>query len=180
MTGTAEEIAIFLMRQEDRTKLYDISDHKEPRSDRANRYFHRLVGLLAKGEKARFYAKKNELILQYGNQELVRTPEGNPKCHYLPDDDEWKSDPLMHYKPLPYTDTFGKLKVRAFLELKGTKTYNSAEMAHLIECTRDECIGCGIPREEVETPDELRLIKELKDASQNKGVCNHTGDKERS
>jgi len=166
MTGTAEEITIFLMRQEDRTKLYDISEHKEPRSNKANNYFHRLVGLLAKGERTRFYAKKNELILQYGNQEFYRTEEGNPKCHYLPNDDTWKSDPEHHYKPLPYTDTFGKLEVRAFLEMKGTSTYNSAEMAYLIECTRNECIGCGIPQEEVETPDELRLLKELKNHAQ--------------
>lgn len=180
MTGTAEEIAIFLMRQDDRTKLYDIVEHREPRTNRANNYFHRLVTLLAKGEKTRFYAKKNELILQYGNQELVRTEEGNPKCHYLPDNDDWKSDPQYHYKPLPYTDTFGKITVRAFLELKGTHTYNSAEMAHLIECTRDECIGCGISREEVETPDELRLIKELKSEQANKGMRDNTRDPQRS
>lgn len=172
MTGTAEQIAVWLMRQEDREKLYDITEHREPRSGQANRYFHRLVGLLARGENARFYAKKNELILQYGNQEFVRTEAGNPKCHYLPDNDEWRSDPVMHYKPLPYTDTFGKLTVRAFLEMQGTHLYTSSQMASLIEGARNECLGSGIPIEEVETLEERRLFGELKNAQANKGNVN--------
>lgn len=51
MTGTAEEIAIFLMRQEDRTKLFDIVEHKEAarhRSLDSNSYFWVIVNKIAK------------------------------------------------------------------------------------------------------------------------------------
>ena len=60
-TGNREAITLFILGQNDPDALWDIEPHKEPRSKKANAYFHRLVGLLAKGEKAKFYEKKNEL-----------------------------------------------------------------------------------------------------------------------
>lgn len=162
MIGNAGQATTWMMRFGDPDKLFDVQEHKEKRGAKANRYFHRLVGLLAKGEKSRFYAKKNELIMQYGNHEFEREKDGTLKYEYLNDDDEYKSDPVKHYCPTRYTDTFRGRQIRAFCLFKGTHTYNSAEMAHLIDCTRDECAGCDIPWEEIETLDEKRLMQELR------------------
>ena len=141
---------------------YDVRIHKPKRSDEANRYFHRLVGLLAKGNQEAFYLKKNELILQYGNRELMRNPDGSLKHRLLPDNDRWKYDPVDHYQPTSYTDVFRGVPHRAFVYLKGTHTYNSKEMYDLIEGTRNECLGCDIPWEEVATPREIYLMEQLK------------------
>lgn len=140
---------------------YRVEAFKESRSGKANRYFHRLVGLLAKGQKGNFFEIKNDLILRYGNHEFERDKEGKIKYAILPDDDKWKSDPTYHYVPSKYTDTFKGKVYRAFCLLKGTSTYNSADMAHLIDCTQEECLGCGIPLEEVETFEERQLYLEL-------------------
>lgn len=140
---------------------YRVEAFKESRSGKANRYFHRLVGLLAKGQKANFYEIKNECIRNYGNHEFERDKEGKIKYAILPDDDKWKSDPTYHYVPSKYTDTFHGKTYRAFCLLKGTSTYNSAEMAALIDCVQEECLGCGIPQEEVETFEERQLYLEL-------------------
>ena len=146
---------------------WELKEYSSPRSNRANNYFHRLVGLLAKGEKSAFFEKKNELIMQYGNQEIERDVNGIPVVVYLPDNKEYKRDPIEHYKPTKYTCLFkpeGKkgIELRAFLKYKGTHTYNARDMAHLIDCTRNECLGCDIPIEQVETFTEKALMQELR------------------
>lgn len=160
-TGTKDAAAIFLLGQTDSQQLWDIEPHKEPRSKKANAYFHRLVGLLANGEKAKFYQKKNELIMQYGNHEFLRDKDGKPKYVLLKDDDEYKSDPLYHYYPTQYVDEFRGMQMRAFVMFQGTHEYDSKAMAHLIDCTRNECLGCDIPMSEIETPEEKAMFAEL-------------------
>lgn len=114
-SGNREQILLFILGQQDAEMLWDIEPHKEPRSKKANAYFHRLVGLLAKGEKAKFYQKKNELIMQYGNHEFLRDKDGKPKYVLLKDDDEYKSDPINHYYPTQYVDEFRGMQMRAFV-----------------------------------------------------------------
>ena len=160
-TGNREQITLFILAQTDADKLWDIEPHKEPRSKKANSYFHRLVGLLSQGEKAKFYRKKNELIMQYGNHELLRDKDGKPKYVLLPDNDDYLEDPMYHYYPTQYVDNFRGVDMRAFVMFQGTHEYDSKAMAHLIDCTRNECMGCDIPMSEIETPEEKALFKEL-------------------
>lgn len=159
-TGSPQELIAYLYNA-DREKLYTVAEYKERRGLKANRYFHRLVGLLAKGDLTRFHEKKNELILQYGNQEVERRENGNPIIEYLEDDDEWKSDPANHYLPTRYTDMFRGRELRAFLRLKGTHTYNTKEMYDLIQGARAECEGSDIPWEEIETYEEKQMMERL-------------------
>lgn len=160
MVGNRNDTIKWLLEAPEGT--YRVEVFHETRSGAANRYFHRLIGLLAKGQRANFYKIKNEAITSYGNHELERGKDGKAKYTLLPDDDEWKSDPTYHYVPTKFTDTFQGKQYRAFCLFRGTSTYNSAEMAHLIECVREECIGCGIPVEEVETFEERQLFLGLK------------------
>jgi hypothetical protein len=161
-TGNREQITLFILGQQDADKLWDICEHKEQRKLTQNAYFHRLVGLLAKGEKGKFYAKKNELIMNYGNHELIRDKDGKLKYVLLPDNDDYKSDALYHYHPTQYVDEFRGMKMRAFVMFQGTHEYDTKAMAHLIECTRNECIGSDIPMSEIETPEERAMFAELK------------------
>lgn len=141
---------------------YEVKKYHPRRGARANRYFHRICGILAKGETKPFDVEKNELIIRYGNREFVRDEEGKPVYHILPDNDEWKNNAVYHYLPTEYTDEFRGVKTRAFLMLQGTHTYTSLEMYNLIQGARAECEGSGVPREEYETPEELRLFEGLK------------------
>lgn len=163
-TGKPLDIITFLMGDNiDKQQLFDISPHVEPkkRSLSANNYFHRLVGLLAKGEDGSFFQKKNELILHYGVQKFERNKNGDLIIEYLPDNDDYKKHEIKHYYPTQYGGEIHGVTVRAFLLLIGTHQYSSAEMAHLIESTRLECLGCGISREEVETFEEKQLMEQL-------------------
>ena len=85
---------------------------------------------------------------------------------YLPDDDRYKYSE-KHYYPL---DVGGRIEnkrgkgiiVRAFLQLEGTSKFTIQEYIDLIEGTRNECLGSGIPMSEVETYEEKRLMDMLR------------------
>lgn len=167
-TGTPFDICKFLMADGiDKDSLWDLEPHKAPHSNQQRKYFHRLVCLLAKGEREKFFVKKNELIRNYGNGKFIYDKEGKPIVEYLPDNDEYKNHETKHYYPLEYG---GKVEnaegrgivVRAFLLLQGTSYYSCQEYLHLIECTRNECIGSDIPMAEVETYEEKRLMDMLR------------------
>ena len=166
-TGNALQIVSFLMGDGvDKEQLWDLSPHKAPHTNQQRKYFHRLVGLLARGEEMTFNEKKNELIMRYGNQKFVYDKEGKPVVAYLPDNDSYKSLE-NHYYPLEYG---GKVQnergrgivVRAFLQLEGVSKYNIKEYIDLIDGTRNECLGSGLSREEVETFEEKRLMDMLR------------------
>ena len=181
-TGKALDIVSFLMGA-DKEILWDLSFHKEPHTNQQRKYFHRLVSLLARGEQQVFNEKKNELIRNYGNGKFIYDKEGKPIVEYLPDTDAFKFSE-KHYYPL---DVGGRIEgvngkgiiVRAFLLLEGTSRYNIKEYLALIDGTRNECLGSGIPWEEVETYEEKRLMDMLRlkaDAEENKGNINPTED----
>ena len=182
-TGKANDLVLFLMTV-DRDKLWDLSEHKETRTLSQNAYFHRLVGLLAKGEQAAFFRKKNELIMSYGVHEFLRDKNGDLFIEYLPDNDDYKNHETKHYYPTQYGGEVRGVTVRAFLLLIGTHQYSTTEFVHLLDCTRNECLGADIPIEEVETLEEKRLMQELRkraDAEQkNKGGSDKPRDKGKS
>lgn len=165
MIGTPSQLITRLlpMVKESPDKQFELKEYREKRSLQANAYFHRLVGLLAHGSGSRFYEIKNELITQYGNHKLIKDDNGKTAYDILPDDDKWKRSITEHYCPTEFVDDFRGIRMRAFVKFVGTHTYNSKEMAELIEGTRNECYGSGIPWEEIETPEEKRLFHGLQD-----------------
>ena len=166
-TGKAIDIVSFLMGDGvDKEQLWDLSPHKAPHTNQQRKYFHRLVGLLARGEEMTFNAKKNELIMRYGNGKFVYDKEGKPVVTYLADNDNYKYLE-NHYFPLNYggkvqNENGRGIVVRAFLQLEGVSKYNIQEYITLIDGTRNEAIGSGIPRSEVETYEEKRLMDMLR------------------
>ena len=163
-TGKANDLVLFLMNA-DKNTLWDLTEHKSQRTKSQNAYFHRLVGLLAEGEKVSFYRKKNELILHYGVQEFERDKDGNLIIEYLPDNDDYKNHETKHYYPTPYGGEIRGVVVRAFLLLIGSHKYSTSEFVRLLECTRNECLGADISPEEVETLEEKRLMEQLRRAA---------------
>ena len=49
---------------------------------------------------------------------------------------------------------------RTYMLIRGSSSYNSEEMARLIEGMIQECREVGIPDYEIMTPDEARILKE--------------------
>lgn len=159
-TGKALDIVTFLMGDNiDKQKLYDLSPHKEKRNRSldANAYFHVLCGKLAQAmhppiSKARC---KNKLIADYGQEEFIDGQIVVLKSNLPPD--KMCNVEYLHTDCVRITEENGK-EVYFYKVFRGTHTYNSWEMAKLIDGTIQECKNVGI---ETATPDELARMQQL-------------------
>lgn len=162
ITGTALDIVAYLMSDEaDKKALYDLMIHKEPKGHRSldsNAYFHVLVGKLAQSmhppmSKARC---KNMLIADYGQEEYI---DGNIviiKSNLPP---EVMGDlEYLHTSCVKIAEENG-IDVYFYKVFRGTHTYNTEEMAKLIQGTIQECKNVG--GIETATPAEIARMQQL-------------------
>ena len=152
MTGTPIEIIRFLSEQE-QDKLFDCDAHKEKRSLNANSYFHKLVGEMARLLKCPDTEVKNRLIRDYGTWEYV---DGHIPTYLVDREyvDDFLNRPEIHFCHIGYDEATGRAKLAV---KRGSHTYNTLEMAKLIDGTVEEAKQMGI---ETETPEKLREMKE--------------------
>lgn len=124
---------------------------KEKRSQSANAYFHVLCDKLRQALRISFAECKNHLITSYGQIEYV--DEGEPATikTNIPADRMAQSETL-HCKPLHVEDP----EAFWYRIYRGTHTYDSREMALLIDGTIEECKLQGI---ETLTPNELLRLE---------------------
>jgi len=156
MTGTADEIVIWLMRQEKRDAVYDIKEHKKRRSLNANDYFHVLCDKLRQKLGISLIRCKNMLVARYGQVEYLETGETigyttlAPPEYMLEQEEPhtWLIDTRVQNGKTWYT----------YRIYRKTREYDSAEMAKLIDGTIIECEQVGI---ETATPEEIARMKAL-------------------
>ena len=131
----------------------DIKLHREKRSLSANAYFHTLVDKLRTKLKIGFSECKNDLITAYGQIEYMEGQQVVIKTN-IPADKMRQSEALhcLCVKATKEADT----DVYFYRVYRGTHTYNSAEMAQLIDGTIEECKAQGI---ETLTPMELARLE---------------------
>lgn len=160
ITGNALDIITFLMGDNvDKKAIYDLSPHKERRNRSldANAYFHVLCGKLAQAmhppvSKARC---KNKLIADYGQEEFIDGQIVVLKSNLPPD--KMCNVEYLHTDCVRITEENGK-EVYFYKVFRGTHTYNSWEMAKLIDGTIQECKNVGV---ETATPDEIARMNAL-------------------
>ena len=129
-----------------------IEKHREGRSDRANRYFHKLVGEIAKVQKVSMIEVKNQMISDYGCVD-----EDIPEIQ-LKEDIDWRRIERLHLQPTSEYDInddgilFYKYRV-----MRGSHTYNTKEMSDLIDGVVSEAKELGI---ETLPPAEIERMKQ--------------------
>ena len=128
--------------------------HRKKRSVNANSYFHVLVQKIAAAVGTSNTAVKNRLIREYGAYEYIdeHIPTFRLKAEY---EDAMLSREDIHVKPIGREWADGCEWVR-FAFMRGSHTYDTAEMARLIDGTVYEAKELGI---ETLTPDELERMK---------------------
>lgn len=157
MTGTKEQIVVYLMGQPDKEKLWDLSEHKDlkKRSLDANAYFHVLCDKLRQKLGISMARCKNHLIADYGQIEYL---EDEPMIYKTNAPEDFMLElETIHTKCVKVTEENGK-NVYFYRVYRGSHTYNSAEMAKLIDGTVEECKAQGI---ETATADEIAHMKAL-------------------
>ena len=149
-----EDIVVKLARKKDRRSLD------------SNAYFHTLARKLAEKLGVSETYCKNHLISSYGQVESFDDEaiiyKTNAPEEYMMEREEIHSK-LVKIKPEPLYDSNGNetgiyKDVFFYRIYRGSHTYNTEEMAKLIEGTIQECKAQGI---ETATPDELARMQAL-------------------
>lgn len=157
LEGRKEEIVDWYTRlsKHDRLKI-DIKKYSAKRSHDANSYYWVLVTKMAQKLKNSIAMQHNLQLRSYGQLELI---DGRVVQVDIPDTDEAERQALesKEFHILPTSEVYGRddRMYRVYNLLRGSHTYNTEEMAHLINCTVDDCKALGI---ETLTPEELERM----------------------
>lgn len=135
-----------------------IARKKGVRSLDSNDYFHVLNRKLAQRLKKSEAYMKNELLARYGQKEFLDEMEEHPAIlttQIAPED--FMKKEFLHVSCCDIR-VKGETTWYSYYVLRGSHTYNSAEMARLIQGTIEDCKEQGI---ETATPDELARMQAL-------------------
>jgi len=160
MTGNAEQIVLYLMGQHDKDKQWDLTEHKDAkkRSLDSNAYFHVLCDKLRQKLGMSLARCKNHLIADYGQIEYIDEECTEPMIYKTNAPEDYMMElETLHTKCVKVTEENGKT-VYFYRVYRGSHTYNTTEMAHLIDGTVAECKEQGI---ETATPDEIARMQAL-------------------
>lgn len=159
MIGTPKQLVTWLMDKEP-TKRFEIKEHRKKRSLSANAYFHVLVGKIADAERVSANHVKNSLIrdCMYYQYDKDKIPTFETKAENL---ESMLDAEGIHVYPLgeSYRDGCAYSK---FCFLRGSHTYDTREMSHLIELTVAQAKDSGV---ETLTPRELKEMMERYDGN---------------
>lgn len=124
--------------------------HREKRSLNANAYFHVLSGRIAEKNGTSLNHEKNRLIREYGQYEIIdgMIPTLMAKEKY---EDKMLDMEGVHLKVVERPGEMVKMAV-----MRGSHTYDTAEMSRLIDATVEEAKELKI---ETMTPDQLERMK---------------------
>lgn len=124
--------------------------HREKRSLNANAYFHVLSGRIAEVNGTSLNHEKNRLIREYGQYEIIdgMIPTLMAKEKY---EDKMLDMEGVHLKVVERPGEMVKMAV-----MRGSHTYDTAEMSRLIDATVEEAKELKI---ETMTPDQLERMK---------------------
>lgn len=139
----------------DKDIILKITQKRERRSLDSNAYFHVLADKLRQKLRCSMAYIKNQLIADYGQIEYV---DEMPLIYKTTAPEEYMMEQeYIHSKCVKVAEENG-LKVYFYRLYRGSHTYNTKEMAQLIEGTIQECKAQGI---ETATPQELAHMMQL-------------------
>lgn len=131
----------------------EIKPYHAKRSLSANAYFHVLVDKLRTALRIGFSECKNDLITSYGQVEYIGDEQVIIKTNVPPD--KMRQSEILHCLCVKTSQEAGK-NVYFYRVYRGSHTYDTGEMAQLIDGTIQEARAQGI---EVLSPDELMRLE---------------------
>lgn len=140
----------------------EIKKYKAKRSLDANAYYWTLITKLARILEVSNAEQHNRMLQLYGYPEVI---DEKHVLMVIPETEEAHNKVMKaeEYHLKPTSDVrAGKdgIMYRTYILMRGSRTYNTEEMARLISGLITECKDAGIPDSEIATPDEKRLLKE--------------------
>lgn len=123
---------------------------RQKRSLNANNYFYQLIGKIAEKLDASKDEIHNRMLARYG--QYMRDSEENIVFCLYPANIDYKNQSDVHLKPSGHFEEHNGVKYEWFGVMRGSHTYNTQEMAKLIDGVVSECHELGIP---TLTPQEI-------------------------
>ena len=114
----------------------EIKKHRDKRSLSANAYFHVLVDKLRQALKISFAECKNNLITSYGQVDYIGDEQVIVKTNIPPE--VMRTNETLHCLCVKASKE-GDTEVFFYRVYRGSHTYDSKEMAQLIDGTIEEC-----------------------------------------
>lgn len=152
MIGTKNKIITYMLNQDD-NKRFEVKEYKEKRSNKANRYFWKLLTELC-----------NEMNLDLIEEYKKRAKElGICRQWEIPADDANTFKVMWEYRGeawfVDVLDTTYKenIEYKVINAYYGSSSYNSKQMARLIDNLVQDCKAIGI---ETKTPEEINSLLE--------------------
>lgn len=176
MTGTAEQIILYLYAQ-DKGKKWEIKEYKGKRSLNSNSYYWALLSQLARKLRMTNPRLHNLMLRDCAPPYMI---DDHIAMQPIPDTEAAENQILesetYHLKPTSgIIEGNDGITYRWYIVLRGSSTFNTEEMAFLLDRLIDECKQQGI---QTLTPTELARMRadelemERRKSQKNKSVCN--------
>lgn len=138
-------------RLKDKLLNVEVKEDRKKRSLNANAYFHVLVDKISHEMRLSHTEVHNRMICEYGQA------DEEVNCIIMKDDIPWDRLETIHLQPTTNTSVLddGNL-YRVYRVMRGSHTYDTKEMARLIDGVVFEAKALGI---ETMTPNELEKLK---------------------
>lgn len=120
----------------------EVKKHHEKRSMNANNYFYQLIGKLAEATDSSKDEVHNLMLGRYG--QYMKDKDDNIVFCLYPADIDYRNLTEVHLKPTGHTENRNSNTYEWFAVMRGSHTYDSKEMAKLIDGVVDECKELGI------------------------------------
>lgn len=130
-----------------------IRPHREKRSLTANDYYWVLCTKIAAAEKVSKTEMHNRLLSEYGSEKVT---DGAFEWALKSPSFDWTKSTTEHYRPSGRTVRTDSGELPLYWVIRGSHTYDTEEMARLIDGTVYEAKEHGI---ETMTPDEIERMK---------------------
>lgn len=158
MIGKKNACLMWLIRQEEDSE-WEVRPYRKARTHQQNAYYWALLTQVADRMRISKTEAHNRMLRDYGQLEIVA---GEVLYVMLPDTDAGEKDALRsetyHLRPTSQVRPGdGDHGYRAYQLLRGSSSYNTAEMSVLLDGLIQEAKNLGI---ETATPDEIARMRE--------------------
>lgn len=141
MTGTTKEIVNYLTDQDD-SKTWELTEKRKKRSLDANAYYYVLLSLMAEKLNTSVNEVHNETLSRYGYPETV---DGNLITITLKKEADPNKLEGVHLKSTGHVTVNSKgIEFIDYLLMRGSHTFDTKEMCHLIDGVISEAKELGI------------------------------------
>lgn len=150
MIGNKEQIKQELENIKDNKKLYRFEPYKEKRSNQANKYFWELLGQLCLEMGLDTIEEYKKRVRQLGVFRYWEIDKNNVATF----NKMWSDNGIAWFTDVVDIAENGKIGINAYY---GSSSYNTKQMAKLIDGVVQDCKAIGI---ETETPENIKSLLE--------------------